>query len=201
MSWQSESLERGATPPLMPVFSQQVLMTSLSSIRHWAFMVTMPTVREWNLPGERDKQSSNTIKHNHKKGKLKGLCQNIGRAPNSEEKKWEKGRAAHSSSLAWRIPWTEKPGRLQSMGSQRVRHDWATNTHTQELLRMAWMAWGRKEKKARQLEGIARERFWGAREYRTSMELEGVPTDQLFVLRLKWRRQYLCPTGFGNIQL
>ena len=33
----------------------------------------------------------------------------------------------HSSTLAWKIPWTEKPGRLQSMGSQRVRHDWATS--------------------------------------------------------------------------
>ena len=35
----------------------------------------------------------------------------------------EKGMAIHSSSLAWRIPWTEKPGRLQSVGSQRVGHD------------------------------------------------------------------------------
>ena len=35
----------------------------------------------------------------------------------------EKGMATHSSSLAWRIPWTEELGRLQSMGSQRVRHD------------------------------------------------------------------------------
>ena len=34
--------------------------------------------------------------------------------------------APHSSVLAWRIPWTEEPGRLQSTGSQRVRHDWAT---------------------------------------------------------------------------
>ena len=32
--------------------------------------------------------------------------------------------------LAWRIPWTEEPGRLQSMGSQGVGHNWATNTHT-----------------------------------------------------------------------
>ena len=38
--------------------------------------------------------------------------------------------AVHSSILAWRIPWTEKPGRLQSMGSQRVEHEWVTNTHT-----------------------------------------------------------------------
>ena len=36
--------------------------------------------------------------------------------------------ATHSSILAWKIPWTEKPGGLQSMGSQRVRHDLATKT-------------------------------------------------------------------------
>ena len=36
----------------------------------------------------------------------------------------EKDMAAHSSILAWRIAWTEESGRLQSMGSQRVRHDW-----------------------------------------------------------------------------
>ena len=35
----------------------------------------------------------------------------------------EKGMATHSSILAWRIPWTEEPGGLQSMGSQRVEHD------------------------------------------------------------------------------
>ena len=35
----------------------------------------------------------------------------------------EEGMATHSSILAWRIPWTEEPGRLQSMGSQRVGQD------------------------------------------------------------------------------
>ena len=35
----------------------------------------------------------------------------------------EKEMASHSSTLAWKIPWREKPGRLQSMGSQRVGHD------------------------------------------------------------------------------
>ena len=35
----------------------------------------------------------------------------------------EKGMATHSSSLAWRIPWTEEPGGLQFMGSQRIRHN------------------------------------------------------------------------------
>ena len=35
----------------------------------------------------------------------------------------EKAKATHSSTLAWKIPWTEEPGRLQSMGSQKVGHD------------------------------------------------------------------------------
>ena len=39
----------------------------------------------------------------------------------------KKGMATHFSILAWRIPWTEEPGGLQSMGSQRVGHDWATS--------------------------------------------------------------------------
>ena len=37
----------------------------------------------------------------------------------------EKEMATHSSTLAWKIPWMEEPGRLQSMGSLRVGHDWA----------------------------------------------------------------------------
>ena len=40
-----------------------------------------------------------------------------------QEDPLEKGMATHSSILAWRIPWTEEPGGLQSMGWQRVRHD------------------------------------------------------------------------------
>ena len=40
----------------------------------------------------------------------------------------EKGMATHSSILAWRIPWIEEAGGLQSMGSQKVTHNWATNT-------------------------------------------------------------------------
>ena len=39
----------------------------------------------------------------------------------------EKAMAPHSSTLAWKIPWMEEPGRLQSMGSLRVRHDWVTS--------------------------------------------------------------------------
>ena len=44
-----------------------------------------------------------------------------------QEDPLEKEMATHSSTLAWKITWTEKPGRLQSMGSQRVGHDWATS--------------------------------------------------------------------------
>ena len=45
------------------------------------------------------------------------------------EEPLEKELATHYSLLAWRIPWTEEPGGLWSMGSQRVGHNWATNTH------------------------------------------------------------------------
>ena len=47
--------------------------------------------------------------------------------------------ATHSSTLAWKIPWMEEPGRLQSMGSLRVRHDWATL-----LSLFTFMHWRRK---------------------------------------------------------
>ena len=47
--------------------------------------------------------------------------------------------APHSSPLAWKIPWTEEPGGLQSMGSWRVGHDWATS-----LSLFAFMHWRRK---------------------------------------------------------
>ena len=44
----------------------------------------------------------------------------------------EKAMAPHSSTLVWKIPWMEEPGRLQSMGSQRVQHDWVTE--------LSWLA-------------------------------------------------------------
>ena len=53
----------------------------------------------------------------------------------------EKAMVPHSSTVAWKILWTEEPGRLQSMGSQRVRHDWTTS-----LSLFTFMHWGRKWK-------------------------------------------------------
>ena len=52
---------------------------------------------------------------------------------------WEKAMAAHCSTLAWKIPWTEEPGRLQSIGLLRVRHDWVTL-----LSLFTFMLWRRK---------------------------------------------------------
>ena len=51
----------------------------------------------------------------------------------------EKAMAPHSSTLAWKIPWMEEPGRLQSMGSRRVRHHWATS-----LSLFTFLHWRRK---------------------------------------------------------
>ena len=58
-----------------------------------------------------------------------------------QEDPLEKGKATHSSNLAWRIPWTEEPGRLQSKGSQTVGYNWAIkHTHTHNTVKL-----GRKE--------------------------------------------------------
>jgi len=46
-----------------------------------------------------------------------------------QEDPLEEEMATHSSILAWKIPWTEGPGRLQSMGLQRVRHNFTTKQH------------------------------------------------------------------------
>ena len=58
----------------------------------------------------------------------------------------EKEMAIHSNTIAWKIPWTEETGRLHSMGSQRVRHNWATSlTHSCHFLGFPGSSagWGR----------------------------------------------------------
>ena len=57
------------------------------------------------------------------------IAGDLGSIPGSERSPGKRN-GTHSGILAWRIPGTEKPGRLQSMGLQRVGHDWATNTNT-----------------------------------------------------------------------
>ena len=63
----------------------------------------------------------------------------------------EKEMAHHSSTLAWKIPWTEEPGGLQPMGSQRVEHDWATSLTLTHSLRGASQA---------TIHGIAKNQTW-----------------------------------------
>ena len=62
-------------------------------------------------------------------------CKELG----TTEQLTEKAVASHSSTLAWKIPWMEEPGRLQSMGSLRVRQDWATSVWL-----FTFMHWRRK---------------------------------------------------------
>ena len=76
---------------------------------------------EWNK-SEREKQIKS----------IKAYMWNLENVP-------EKAMAPHSSALAWKIPWTEEPGRLQYMGARRVRHDWATS-----LWLFTFMHWRRK---------------------------------------------------------
>ena len=63
---------------------------------------------------------------------VKNLPANAGDAGQSlgQEDPLEKEMTMHSSILAWEIPQTEEPGGTQSMGSQRVEHDWGLSTHT-----------------------------------------------------------------------
>ena len=56
-----------------------------------------------------------------------------------QEDPQEKEMATHFSILAWEIPWTEEPGRLQSLGLQRVRHDWATKQQGGKLESYVWV--------------------------------------------------------------
>ena len=83
----------------------------------------------------------------------------------------EKAMAPHSSTLAWKIPRTEEPGGLQSMGSRRVRHKWATSPSLFTL-----MPWRRKWQptpvflpgESQGQEGLVGYRLWGRRESDTT---------------------------------
>ena len=50
-----------------------------------------------------------------------------------QEDPLEKKMTTHSSTIAWKIPWMEEPSRLQSMGSQRVEHNWVTSLYEAEV--------------------------------------------------------------------
>ena len=81
----------------------------------FVFMDTIPSTYRASLVAQ-------TVKHLPTMRETR--VQSLGR-----EVPLEKEMATHSSILAWKIPWMEEPGRLQSMGSQIVGHDWVTSLH------------------------------------------------------------------------
>ena len=95
-----------------------------------------PALRRGSLPAEPQGKPEISLRNFHY-NPLTLLAQQVKNLPAVQETKemrvWslnledplEEEMAAHSSILAWKIPWTEEPGRLQSMGLQRVRRDWA----------------------------------------------------------------------------
>ena len=91
---------------------------------------TYSSILAWRIPWTYTAQ-----RLKHLPGMLETWVWSLGR-----EDPLEKEMATHSSTLAWRIPWREEPGGLQSMGLQRVAHNWATSLHF-----TSYSPWGCKE--------------------------------------------------------
>ena len=108
----------------------------------------------------------------------------------------EKAMATHSSILAWKIPWMEKPGRLQSMGSQRVRHDWLTSLSLSLTYKCeSWTIKKAEHRKIDPFELWCWKRLlrvpWTARRSNQSILKEISPEYPLEGLMLKMKLQYL----------
>ena len=93
--------------------------------------------KEWGITPNTSNDKEQTCKKQDYLFNRASLVDKTVKNPPAVEENWlqslgwedplEKGMATHSSILAWIIPWTEEPGWLQSMGLQRVRHNWITN--------------------------------------------------------------------------
>ena len=102
-------------------------------------MATHPSILAWRIqwteePGGLQSTGSQRVRHDWQTSlsTYPQIASNYSSVP-------EKAMAPHSSTPAWKIPWTEEPGGLQSMGSLRVGHDWATS-----LSLFTFMHWRRK---------------------------------------------------------
>ena len=100
--------------------------------------------------------------------------------------------ATHSSVFAWRLPWTEEPGRLQSVGLPRVRHDWATNTFTFTFLLKVMSPQAGGLKKNDQVNFALN---WVGRVLRSCTILEGVTLS--WVQGVYQRCSLVCPGPWG----
>ena len=104
------------------LWSGMILWFALTnSLPHWQHHVDIKHRSQETLGFPSGSDSKASICYAGDPGSIPGS----GRSPGE-------GKATHSIILAWRVPWTEEPGKPQSMGSQRVRHDWVT--HIQETL-------------------------------------------------------------------
>ena len=108
---------------------QHILNSIFRSLTHFSYM-TLMLVKSWTLI------LIHLFVSYHLDIWASLVAQRLKRLPGMRETRvlslgWEdpleKEMATHSSILAWRIPWREEPGRLQSMGLQRVGHDWVTS--------------------------------------------------------------------------
>ena len=117
--------------------SKEIISTKSSS--HKRDTPVMLTDRVGSFPFQRESCHFH-VRSRGVPGKLPSLKANPwGRKCLGLDSPLEKAMAPHSSTPAWKIPWTEEPCRLQSMGSLRVRHDWATS-----LSLSTFMHWRRK---------------------------------------------------------
>ena len=94
------------------VLQGYVLFLIVSCFRNWRIIWT-----QWGFPGDSDDKESDC--NTRDPGSILGSGRPLG-----------EGNDNSSEILAWRIPWTEEPGGLQSMGLQRVGHHWATDSST-----------------------------------------------------------------------
>ena len=122
----------------------------------------------------------------------------------------EKAMAPHSSTLAWKIPWTEEPGGLQSMGSLKVRHDWATS-----LSLFTFMHWRRKWQPTPVfLPGESQERgaCWAAvygvaqsqtrlKRQQQQQQHEGLRAQKAWTVgQFGWNNAKLCKSGVSDLK-
>ena len=121
---------------IFPNFYHQILITFSHSLFHPLFWTAVLSVYTWTpsdgqyrnhidyiLCSQRWRSSIQSAKQEQELTVAQTMTALL---PNSDLNS-EKVMAPHSSTLAWKIPWTEEPGRLQSLGSLRVGHNWATS--------------------------------------------------------------------------
>ena len=89
--------------------------------------------------------------------------------PLGQEDPLENGMTIHSSTLAWRNPWTEEPGRLQFMGLQRVEHNWATG-HAHMSLSHSSLVWRINSILFRTMEKMKKNDKWNSEKRRACLD-------------------------------